>query len=102
MALTLRLRANRQDDLSGEMHANVCALPHRRAPALTGGSDTDPGRRRRAADFHICGKPDAQISTLLACLLLFFTEGLVADQLKGLIQSLFIIATIILQPCQDI
>ena len=100
MALSLRLRADRDCDLAGQVDADVRALPHGRTPALADGAD--PGRRRCAADLHVGREADAEQPSLLLRLLLLRAEALVADDLERAVERLLVVARVVLETAQDV
>src|SRR5262249_57868600 len=97
--LALVHRARRDHDLPRQMHSDVRALPHRRAPALA--DRTDPGRRGGAADLDVRREADPEVAAFRAGGLLLEPEVVVADDLERPLQRLFLVAGVVLQPAED-
>ena len=90
VALALRLGAHRDDDLAGQVDADVGRLPHRRAPALADGAD--PLRRGDAAHLDVGAQPDAEELAAVARIGLLRGERRVVDHLEGLVHRRLVVA----------
>src|SRR5438552_9860735 len=76
VALAVAARPYRQDDLAGQMDADVRRLPHRGAPAFANGAD--PFRGGDTAYLEIGRQADAKVFAALASLLLRLVDLVVA------------------------
>src|SRR5204863_7121920 len=94
-----RLAAGRDDDLAGQVHAYVGALPEAGTPALAGGSD--PRRWRDTADLDVAREADAEIAALLARLRLVAPEAVVVDELECPVERALVLAAVVGEAGED-
>ena len=92
VALALRLGADRDDDLAGQVDLDVGRLPHRGAPALA--DRADPLGGGDAADLDVGREADAEELAALARLGLRRRHAVVADHRERLVERRLVVARV--------